>query len=108
RADGQRQSLPAWHGACIKAASAAALKLAQTRPIADAWHRRVPSQHKDPSMSLGTIGSGLDIPTLVSQLVASERAPRQNQINTAGTAATAKVSALGSIKNGMTSLQTAL
>jgi flagellar hook-associated protein 2 len=59
-------------------------------------------------MSLGTIGSGLDIPTLVSQLVASERAPRQNQINTAGTAATAKVSALGSIKNGMTSLQTAL
>lgn len=59
-------------------------------------------------MSLGTIGSGLDIPSLVSQLVASERAPKQNQINTAGNAATAKVSALGTIKSGMTALQTAL
>ena len=59
-------------------------------------------------MSLGTIGSGLDIASLVSRLVASERAPRENQINTAGTAATAKVSALGTIKSGMTSLQSAL
>lgn len=59
-------------------------------------------------MSLGTIGSGLDIPSLVSQLVANERAPKENQINTAGVAATAKLSALGTIKSGMTSLQTAL
>jgi len=59
-------------------------------------------------MSLGTIGSGLDIASLVSQLVANERAPKENQINTAGVAATAKLSALGTIKSGMTSLQTAL
>ncbi len=59
-------------------------------------------------MSLGTIGSGLDIPSLVSQLVANERAPKENQINTAGVAASAKVSALGTIRSGMSSLQTAL
>lgn len=59
-------------------------------------------------MSLGTIGSGLDIPSLVSQLVAKEREPRENQINTAGVAASAQLSALGTIKSGMTSLQTAL
>ncbi|MEN5427676.1 flagellar filament capping protein FliD [Stenotrophomonas pennii] len=59
-------------------------------------------------MSLGTIGSGLDIPSLVSQLVANERAPKENQINNAGVAASAKLSSLGTIKSGMTSLQTAL
>ena len=40
-------------------------------------------------MALGTIGSGLDIPSLVSQLVAKEREPREKQINTAGVAASA-------------------
>ncbi|WP_442684354.1 flagellar filament capping protein FliD [Stenotrophomonas sp. JC08] len=55
-----------------------------------------------------TIGSGLDIPTLVSQLVAAERAPSANRINTQGTAATAKLSALGSIKSSLGSLQSAL
>jgi len=59
-------------------------------------------------MAIGTIGTGLDIPTLVSQLTAKERQPRENQINTAGVAASAKLSALGTIKSGMTSLQTAL
>lgn len=59
-------------------------------------------------MALGTIGSGLDIPSLVSQLVAKEREPREKQINTAGVAASAKLSALGTIKSGMTGLQTAL
>jgi len=59
-------------------------------------------------MSLGTIGSGLDIPSLVSALVSKEREPKLNQINAAGTAASAKLSSLSTIKSGMTSLQTAL
>lgn len=59
-------------------------------------------------MALNTIGSGLDIPTIVAQLVAAERAPTANRINSAGTAATAKLSALGNIKSGLSNLQTAL
>ncbi|WP_282272099.1 flagellar filament capping protein FliD [Stenotrophomonas sp. PS02298] len=58
--------------------------------------------------SLSTIGSGLDIPTIVAQLVAAERAPAANRINTQGTAATAKLSALGNIKSSLSSLQTAM
>lgn len=54
------------------------------------------------------IGSGLDIPSLVSTLVSAARAPAQNRINTAGTAANAKLSAVGQIKSAMTSLQSAL
>ena len=59
-------------------------------------------------MALNTIGSGLDIPTIVAQLVAAERAPTANRINSAGSAATAKLSALGNIKSGLSNLQTAL
>ncbi|MGE8270385.1 MAG: flagellar filament capping protein FliD [Stenotrophomonas geniculata] len=59
-------------------------------------------------MAIGTIGSGLDIPNLVAQLTAKEREPREKQINSAGVAASAKLSALGTIKSGMTSLQSAL
>ncbi len=58
--------------------------------------------------SLSVIGSGLDIPTLVSQLVANERKPAADRINTQGTAATAKLSALGSIKSSLSSLQSSL
>lgn len=59
-------------------------------------------------MALNTIGSGLDIPTIVSQLVAAERAPAAKRINTQGTEATAKLSALGSIKSSLSGLQSAL
>ncbi|HYQ23324.1 flagellar filament capping protein FliD [Stenotrophomonas sp.] len=59
-------------------------------------------------MALSTVGSGLDVTTIVAQLVAAERKPTETRINTAGTAATAKLSALGSIKSSLTSLQTAL
>ncbi|WP_269791842.1 flagellar filament capping protein FliD [Stenotrophomonas sp. Iso1] len=58
--------------------------------------------------SLSTIGSGLDIPTIVAQLVAAERAPSANRINNQGTTATAKLSALGSIKSSLSTLQTAM
>ena len=58
--------------------------------------------------SLSAVGSGLDIPTIVSQLVAAERAPAANRINNQGTTATAKLSALGSIKSSLSSLQSAM
>ena len=59
-------------------------------------------------MATSPIGSGLDIPSLVSQLVASARAPTEKRITGAGAAATAKLSAVGQIKSAMTALQTAL
>ena len=58
--------------------------------------------------SLYAVGSGLDIPTLVAQLVAADRAPTENRINSQGTAATAKLSALSTIKSAMSNLQSAL
>ncbi len=58
--------------------------------------------------SLAAVGSGLDIPALVKQLVAAERKPTEQRINNQGTAATAKLSALGNIKSSLASLQTAL
>lgn len=58
--------------------------------------------------SLAAVGSGLDIPTIVSQLVAAERKPTADRINTQGTAATAKLSALGNIKSSLSSLQSSL
>ena len=58
--------------------------------------------------SLYQIGSGLDIPTIVANLVAADRKPVADRINTAGTKASSQLSALGTIKSGMTNLQTAL
>ena len=58
--------------------------------------------------SLFAVGSGLDIPTIVSQLVAADRAPTENRINNQGTEATAKLSALSTIKSAMSNLQSAL
>lgn len=58
--------------------------------------------------SLSAVGSGLDIPTIVSQLVAADRAPVENRINTLGTNVTAKLSALGTIKGAMSNLQSSL
>jgi len=57
---------------------------------------------------LPTIGSGLDIPKLVAQLVANERQPTAERLKTQGTTATAKLSALGSIKGALDGLQSAL
>lgn len=58
--------------------------------------------------SLSAVGSGLDIPSIVSQLVAADRAPTENRINTQGTAATAKLSALGTIKGALSNLESSL
>ena len=58
--------------------------------------------------TISASGSGLDIPTLVSQLVTAARTPTETRINNAGNTATAKLSAIGQIKSAMTSLQAAL
>jgi len=60
------------------------------------------------STSLYQIGSGLDIPTIVAGLVAADRKPEETRINNAGTAASAQLSAISTIKSGMANLQTAL
>lgn len=58
--------------------------------------------------SLAAVGSGLDIPTIVAQLVAAERKPTEERINNQGTKATSQLSALGNIKSSLSSLQSSL
>ncbi|KLD73074.1 flagellar filament capping protein FliD [Xanthomonas hyacinthi] len=58
--------------------------------------------------SLSAVGSGLDVASLVKQLVAAERAPQENRINADGTASSAKLSALSTIKGALSNLQTAM
>jgi len=52
--------------------------------------------------------SGLDIPTIVSTLVAQRKDPEQARINKAGSAATTQLSAISQIKSSMTTLKSAL
>ncbi|RXR02671.1 flagellar filament capping protein FliD [Pseudoxanthomonas composti] len=59
-------------------------------------------------MALGNIGTGMDINSVVAQLVAAERAPAQNRITRSGEQISTKLSALGTVKSVMTNLQTAL
>ena len=47
------------------------------------------------------LGSGLDIASLVTKLVAAEKAPRQTQITRAQTATVTTISALGTLKGAM-------
>lgn len=54
------------------------------------------------------LGSGLDVNTIVSQLVAAEKAPAQNQIDSQQAAITAQTSALGQLSSLLSSLQTSL
>ncbi|QDI03530.1 MULTISPECIES: flagellar filament capping protein FliD [Xanthomonas translucens group] len=58
--------------------------------------------------SLSAVGSGLDVAAFVKSLVSSERAPQENRINTDGTASSAKLSALSTIKGALSNLQTAM
>ena len=54
------------------------------------------------------IGSGLDVNTLVAQLVAAERAPTQTRLDSREAEALSKLSALGSIKGALSVFQNAL
>jgi flagellar hook-associated protein 2 len=56
----------------------------------------------------GGIGSGLDINSLVSQLVAAERAPLDARITRRESALTVEISALARLKSSMSSLRDAL
>lgn len=54
------------------------------------------------------IGSGLDVDSLVSQLVASERAPADNRLNRSEALLQAKLSAFGSLKSALSTFQSSL
>ena len=60
------------------------------------------------SLSSAGIGSGLDVNTLVSQLVAAERAGPDKILTTKTTTANSQISALGTIKSALSNLQTSL
>jgi len=54
------------------------------------------------------IGSGLDVNSLVTQLVAADRAPRDAQITRRETDTTLQISALGSLKGALSSFRSSL
>jgi len=54
------------------------------------------------------IGSGLDIPAYVDSLIRATRKPSDDRINRAGAAVTAKLSAVGQIKQSLSTLKTSL
>lgn len=62
----------------------------------------------DYSFGYGGIGSGLDISSIVSQLVAADRAPQDARLNKLEAAAKFKLSGLGSITSAFDGLKTAL
>ena len=57
---------------------------------------------------MSTIGSGLDINTIVSQLVAAERAPTAGRIDRSERQTKAQISAIGTLRSALDGLRTAL
>lgn len=62
----------------------------------------------DYSFGYGGIGSGLDISTMVSQLVAADRAPQDARLNKLEASAKFKLSALGNISSAFSTLKSRL
>lgn len=58
------------------------------------------------SITSAGIGSGLDVASLVSQLVSAERAPAQTRIDSAQSKINVQLSALGAFKSALADLQT--
>ncbi|GIZ12188.1 flagellar filament capping protein FliD [Pseudomonas sp. NCCP-436] len=54
------------------------------------------------------IGSGIDIDSIVQATIAAERAPKDSQLNRVEANATAKISALGTLRSALSEFQTAL
>ena len=54
------------------------------------------------------IGSGLDVNSLVTQLVAAERAPTEQRLARVETTARAQISAFGAMRGGLAGIETAL
>jgi len=53
------------------------------------------------------LGSGIDVNSLVSQLIASERAPSDNQLNRQGASINGRIAAYNTIQSALTNLQSA-
>ncbi len=62
----------------------------------------------DYSFGYGGVGSGLDISTIVSQLVAAERAPQDARLNTLEASTRFKLSGIGSVATAFDALKTSL
>ncbi len=60
------------------------------------------------SITSSGLGSGMDISSLVSQLVTAERAPADNRLNQREAALQTKISAIGSFKSALSTFQSAL
>ena len=60
------------------------------------------------SIKASGIGSGLDINSIVSQLVSAERAPTENRLNSKESLIQARLSAFGSLKSALTNFQSSL
>ena len=60
------------------------------------------------AFSAAGIGSGLDVGTLVTQLVNARKAPLQNQIDVQANRASTQISALGQVSAALAALQSAL
>lgn len=59
-------------------------------------------------MELGSVGSGLDVESIVKALVDADVAPKNNSLNRQETQLTAELSALGTLKASLSSLDTTL
>lgn len=60
------------------------------------------------SITSAGVGSGLDVATIVAQLVAAERAPAETRLKAAQTKINAQISAFGSLKGSLSELQNKL
>ncbi|MDH5426061.1 MAG: flagellar filament capping protein FliD [Gammaproteobacteria bacterium] len=60
------------------------------------------------TLSASGIGSGLDINSLLSQIVQAERTPTENRLNLLEAKAQAEISAFGSLKSAVTSFRSSL
>lgn len=60
------------------------------------------------SLSSPGVGSGLDVHTMVTQLVAAERAPTENRISRLESTTSAQISAFGKISSALSGLQDVL
>lgn len=60
------------------------------------------------SVTASGIGSGLDINSIVSQLVAAERSPVETRLNSKESLIQARLSAFGSLKSSLTNFQSSL
>ena len=59
-------------------------------------------------MQLGTVGSGLDVEAIVKALVDADVAPKNNSLNRKESGLTAELTAIGSLKSVLSSVETSL